>query len=213
MEGTLFANSLALMLGRIVMTLDCTYLLNKRHLNDAMKDGLALRRYPMTHTSTESHDVDTNRLTFDDIIVYDLINDSSHESQQQSLPQMKSIAIISYGNGVWTALEVLQDLIDNGHTSITTHANEGNESMPGVGFNVTIIDCPYLTSPPLQLIEFIQRKQFDGIVFADICKEGNFMPLGNFALQLHNRGALSNVSLLLITYLLSRLYLVRIRHA
>ncbi len=75
--------------GRVVMSVDSTDLLNRRHLGE--KDDFFLRRYPAD--SEED-------LGFDDIIIYDSTVTSSNGSGKGK----KHICIESNGNGVPTRL-------------------------------------------------------------------------------------------------------------
>jgi 2-oxoisovalerate dehydrogenase E1 component len=119
--------------GRVVMFVDCTNLLNLRHLYG--KDRGWERRYP-----AES-----------EMIGFDFIRRYGTEGTS---------AIVTYGNGVVTALHARQDLVKLGLL-----ANE--ESLD-------IIECPCISDIPDGLREILNR--YEMVLFADICKEG---PGGN----------------------------------
>jgi len=113
--------------GRIVMMVDSTALLNQRHLFD--KDDNWRRPYP----------ADPNEImTFDEIRTYG---------------EGTNLAIVSYGNGVPTALIAQRQL-------------ESEHGMQGV----TVIDAPYLSAVPGDLAALLPK--FDAVVFADVCKFG-----------------------------------------
>lgn len=123
--------------GRIVMVVDCTHLLNLRHVHD--RDRQWELPYP-----TDPNEV----LSFDQIRCYKADEKSDKKASQ---------AIVTYGNGVITALQTRKDLVDDG--LITT---EGD---------LDVIDCPYLSGVPSELEEVLSSYQ-GGVLFADICKEG-----------------------------------------
>ena len=79
------------------------------------------------------------------------------------------LAIVSYGNGVPTALQAKNRLAEE-------HK-----------LNATVIDSPYLSSVPEGLRNALQS--FDAVVFADVCKQGG-NPLSSFVTQLHSEGYL-----------------------
>jgi 2-oxoisovalerate dehydrogenase E1 component len=142
--------------GRIIMSVDSTDLLNRRHLmDDGTKDDLMLSYYPQ----------DLNdEMTFDDVVVYKNKNIDDNNNNK------KKLAIISYGNGVPTSLLAMKSLDMD---------------------NIIVIDCPYLSSPPLQLQNMIQSGEIGAVLFADVCKEGFGMPLGGMAITMQNNGVLA----------------------
>lgn len=121
--------------GRVVMSVDCTNLLNKRHLHG--KDRGWERAYPAL---ADEHYAPT-MMTFDDIRRYGTTG---------------KLAVVTYGNGVVTALEARKMLAES---SAIASQDE-----------IDILDCPYLSGVPEGLKEVIG--QYDKILFADICKEG-----------------------------------------
>jgi|EP00945_MAST-04E_sp_MAST-4E-sp1_P002826 2-oxoisovalerate dehydrogenase E1 component len=118
--------------GRVVMTVDSTDILNRRHVFD--RDNRWMTKYP-----TELDNV----LDFDTVILH---GDSKDKEE-------KDLAIVTYGNGVPTAMLAQQEL-------------EGKNAFE----NVTVVDCPTLSAVPSQLKEILP--QFRSVVFADVCKLG-----------------------------------------
>ena len=128
--------------GRIVMTVDSTHLLNLRHCLDG--DDSWRQPYP------KSGEI----MDFTQVVKYG---------------ESKTMAIVSYGNGVVTALRA-GELLQKNHA-----------------LAVTVIDSPYLSSPSTGLITAL--KDFDSVVFADVCKMGQ-NPLSGILTQLQALGAL-----------------------
>lgn len=113
--------------GRLVMLVDSTDLLNRRHLFG--KDDKWMTPYPA--------DPD-EMMTFDEVRTYG---------------EGTKLAIVSYGNGVPTALIAQRRLQEE-------HEMQG----------VTVIDAPYLSAVPGGLAALLPS--FDAVVFADVCKFG-----------------------------------------
>jgi hypothetical protein len=129
-----FRNALAqAKAGRVVISVDNTNLLNLRHLHG--KDRGWERPYP------DAKDNETSMMSFHDVVRYGSTG---------------KVAIVTYGNGVVTALQARRALLDK--NAISSEAD------------VDIIDSPCLSMVPDGLKEALQ--QYEGIVFADICKEG-----------------------------------------
>jgi 2-oxoisovalerate dehydrogenase E1 component len=122
---------------RIVMTVDCTNLLNLRHLYDKL-DRKWERYYPELK---DGDDATTSCMNFDEV--------RRHGTQGKW-------AIVTYGNGVVTSLQARKSLLDR---KIISHEEE-----------LDVIDCPYLSAVPKGLSEI--SLHYQGILFADICKEG-----------------------------------------
>lgn len=106
------------------MSIDCTNLLNLRHLHG--KDRGWERPYPTKNACGDS-------------ISFDIVRRYGTQG---------SSAIVTYGNGVVTALQARQYIVEK----------------------ATIIDCPYPSVTPRGLKDVM--KQYCGVFFADICKEG-----------------------------------------
>jgi hypothetical protein len=115
--------------GRVSMFVDCTHLLNLRHLHG--KDRGWERSYPAKN----------------DLIGFDFVRRFGTEG---------SFAIMTYGNGVVTALQARKLLVETGVLATES--------------SLDIIDCPYLSGVPDGLRSVIG--QYEGVLFADICKEG-----------------------------------------
>lgn len=130
--------------GRVVMSVDSTDLLNRRHLFE--KDNAWMTAYP-----SDAGDV----LSFDDVTLYG---------------EGSELLIVSYGNGVPTALRAKRRLEEQ-------HGFTG----------ITVVDSPYLSGVPEGLVDIMPR--FNTVVFADVCKFGQHPQAGQIV-QLQNRGLL-----------------------
>eukprot|EP00759_Apiculatamorpha_spiralis_P027230 PhF_6_TR30148/c0_g1_i1/m.44134/K11381/bkdA; 2-oxoisovalerate dehydrogenase E1 component len=117
--------------GRMVMSVDCTALLNVRDWE---------QEYPSVTGNAED-----DYLPFDDVVVYPSSTSAS------SLPR---VAIITYGNGVLTSLDVAK-------------------SQQGSEWAIDVIDCPLLSDVPTGLAKALESGRYEYVLFADICKEGN----------------------------------------
>lgn len=104
--------------GRIVMLVDCTNLLNLRHVHG--KD----RGWEFPYPSTQDEMID-----FDQVYVYRGGTEKSHTPNVSA-----NTAVISYGNGVVTCLQAYKNLVDL--------------QVIGPEAEVDIIDCPYLSAVP-----------------------------------------------------------------
>ncbi len=150
--------------GRVVMSVDSTDLLNRRHLYE--KDEIMLTMYP---------EKSADDLTFDDIIIYH----KSEHADDKKASKKKRVAIVSYGNGVPTSLAAMDELI-------TKHGVSADE--------IITVDCPYISGPPQQLKDLLAGKlkslKVSHVVFADVCKDGPGMPFASMAVKLQNEGVL-----------------------
>jgi len=124
--------------GRVCMSVDSTALLNERHLHE--KDDGWLWSYPERDAEID----------FDFVRV--------HRAGGR-------VAIVTYGNGVRTALRAARSL-----------------DVP-----VDVVDSPYLSSVSRGLREAVA--EYEAVVFADVCKQGQG-PLASHATHLHSEGAL-----------------------
>ena len=150
--------------GRIVMSVDCTDLLNRRHFDPlGAKDSLYLTDYP-----ENPHD----ERCFDEVTVHTHVVNVNRKSEAPA------IAIVTYGNGVPTATNAVIEMLKMSSTEKQFSS-------------ISIIDSPYLSNPPQQLIDLLQSKRFDAVLFADICKEGPGMPFAGIAASLQKKGSLS----------------------
>jgi len=152
--------------GRVVMSVDCTDLLTKKHLIDADKDGHFLTPYPHLND-------DNGELAFDECVFlhHHHLNKGKAEDEAPY-----SAAIVTYGTGVQVSL-------------LARAALEKRDSTQ----RILIIECAYLSSPPKRLLKVFQHslKAQARILFADICKEGpSGAPLASMATALHSTNAL-----------------------
>lgn len=179
--------------GRVCMSVDCTDLLNRRHLYPELMDGLFLSTYPAAETAADisssshtdsthhnSHDSSGLEMCFDDVVLY---HPNSSKARCGSVAREKvdftkiSLVIVSYGNGLPTSLITMNNLVEKGEV----RAEE-----------VLVVDSPYLTAPPKQLQVLLKElaPNAPAVVFADICKEGPAMPFAAFVVKLQNAGLL-----------------------
>ena len=143
------------------MSVDCTDLLNRRHFDPVdLKDSLYLTDYPEDENDERS---------FDEITIY------THAVNKKS--KGRSVAIVTYGNGVPTATQAVMNILADSHVKDLS--------------SLSVIDCPYLTAPPKELCSALASKQFDLVLFADVCKEGPGMPLAGMGAILQRSGDLS----------------------
>jgi 2-oxoisovalerate dehydrogenase E1 component len=160
--------------GRVVMSVDSTDLLNRRHLDASARDDGWIAKYPGSE----------EELTFDHVIVYSSeLNGKGNQDTNYSTDV--ALAIVTYGNGVPSALLAARHLSEQPSIS--------------QGGSVVVIDAPYLSAIPAGLRNFIINNsgsfgKVRNILFADVCKEGPGMPLGAHATTLHSEGALDHCS-------------------
>ena len=100
--------------------------------------------FPYPVQTGDPHD---DLLEFDTVHRYSAANASGNKA---------NTAVISYGNGVVTSLQARHRLVERG--------------VLGGPSQLDVIDCPYLSDVPDSLEEIL--KDYDQVVFADICKEG-----------------------------------------
>lgn len=201
--------------GRVVLCVDSTHLLTRRHLSEEERDKKWLTYYP----STSEGD-----LAFDDVIVYqqsqegtaedgphghndhkntvngrqldrksDLDNSNEDRAHMECTAAVRymstTVAVVTYGNGVPTSLLAL---------SSHFRSTEGLEvaSKGAVSKEVyAVVDCPCLSQLPAQLEEFIRSApSLHSVVFADVCKL-HTAPLSTYAVQLQNKGIFTKSSL------------------
>lgn len=145
--------------GRIVMVVDSTNLLNLRNVHTAVDGAWSFPIAPIEL----AYDID-------DVFVYP----PGHDQHVDGLPVVddKHLAIVTYGNGVVTALQARRSM------------ETDNPSLQG---KITVIDTPCLSQVPQSLPAFLQDYRY--VVFADVCKQGQ-NPYGNFVTTLQARGQL-----------------------
>jgi len=119
--------------GRVVMLVDSTDLLNRRHLFD--KDGAWMRPYPRDRGDVRA---------YDEVTLHG---------------EGEALLIVSYGNGVPTALRARRRL-------------EEEHGVTGV----VVADAPLLSDVPEELAALLPR--FGAVVFADVCKLGQHPQAG-----------------------------------
>ena len=137
--------------GRVVMSVDCTHLLNMRHLYQP-GDEEWMFPYP-------AHD---EIMSFDEVRVHSFLRtyhqDLNHTACNRNSLQVRTygdgsdVGIVTYGTGVLDALQVQQTLQEE------------------FGLDVTVVDSPYLSGVSTGLTDVL--KNFNRVLFADICKEG-----------------------------------------
>lgn len=156
------------------MVVDSTALLNERHLIDADADNRWMLPYP---------EDPNDELPFDSVIVYDV--GAEYFGKEQLSASAKKVALVTYGNGVRTALQYAH-----------TQAREAKQQKQQPHMLVTVIDSPCISQTPAQLRAFLNKcrisrhqphpphvaarvaavltpcRRFDAVVFADVCKQG-----------------------------------------
>jgi len=135
--------------GRVVMLVDSTDLLNKRHLFD--KDDAWMRSYP-----TDPSDM----FAFDEVSAY---GDKTGGE----------LLIVTYGNGVPTALRARKALLEEHNIA-----------------SICVLDSPCLSALPQGLVDKIST--YKAVVFADVCKLGQH-PHAGIIVQLQEKGLLPNM--------------------
>ena len=196
--------------GRVVMCVDSTDLLNRRHLSESAKDGQWLTLYPPG---------DQEELAFGDIIAYRRperpiegagggagggrgagggdagVRENSKQGEVDTLDLESSstVVIVTYGNGVPTSLSAVDSFYQQ-RRALTLPVGDatGGHEIPAVNRAevITVIDCPCLSQLPAQLEAFLQHShspRLHSVIFADVCKI-NAAPLSAFAVQLQNKG-------------------------
>lgn len=153
--------------GRVVMSVDSTDLLNKRHVHDEDKDEMMLRPF-----DDDRKDQLQQTYGFNQIIVYE---DNNKQKEQQ---KKKQLVIVSYGNGILTALQSRKEL---------------QQQYPDL--NVTIIDSPCLSQTPSQLKAYFddKKEKVDYLLLADVCKHAPGMPMAMRLLDLQQGKHLQHV--------------------
>lgn len=163
--------------GRVVMSVDSTDLLNRRHLVEANKDEFFLHSFP-ENPATATSSTETAEYNFDQIVIYDQKPVAVEQQQKQQQQKRRHVVLVTYGNGVPTSIlagRQLQEADPNTH--------------------VTVLETPCLSQTPQQLVEYFQQQQNVAsteqeriVVFADVCKYNPGMPLALRALELQDRG-------------------------
>jgi len=170
--------------GRVVMVVDSTELLNARHIDVAAKDDALLTPYPPV----------------EEILPFDGVR--LHSSLVSSEGRWK-LGIVTYGNGVVTALRARNTLV---RTKASVEEKTDTVSSRGIfaswgskptqpstravtAEDIVVIDTPCIsaTAPGDALKAAVQR--CDALLFADVCKEGQG-PLAHTISALQREGML-----------------------
>lgn len=158
---------LAAQAGRIVMIVDSTDLLNKRHIGE--KDSGMLAPYPLKEGK------DSDILGFDAIIrhPHGLLDNNtennaatttgSTDNQPYKDDEIDDVTIVTYGTGVIIARQTQMKLVNE-------------------GYKVGILEIPCISETPSYLNDYIKLKS-KTILFADPCKRKQ-APLLNFIVDL-----------------------------
>lgn len=144
--------------GRMVMSVDSTNLLNKRHLHQG--DDVWRRTYPAEGEEMHMHTV----------VKYTMPGTEEAANEAGEGRKEEKVLIVSYGNGVATCLEAGQELQD-------------------AGIEATVVDTPLISEVPHGLRHILSSRDFDRVVFADVCKQGQH-PYAGFICQLQSEGYL-----------------------
>ena len=161
--------------GRVVMSVDSTDLLYKRHLFEEEKDEAWNTLYP---DESNNNVPSENFMSFDDIVIY-----CQHENMATLKQKKLKLVVVTYGNGVYTALRSMNTLIGNYGDKISAE-------------EIAVIDCPYLSNIPKQLEGLLTTDacHVENVIFADVCKEGAGMPLSTFACKLQENESFASRS-------------------
>ena len=152
--------------GRIVMTVDCTALLNQRHLH--YKDRGWETVYPELVPSSEKEEEDAcTSLSSLDYLGFDEIRRYGTRGKYVT---------VAYGNGVVTALQSRRTMVESGILV-------SEEDMD-------VIDCPLLSAVPDGLRQVLP--QYERALFADITKRGPCCVLSNHITTLQEESTLPN---------------------
>lgn len=164
--------------GRVCMSVDCTELLNRRHLYPDRMDGFFLSSFPASEVGGPEQE-----MGFDDVVLY-RPNSTSRAGcgavlKSDILMAKIKLVVVSYGNGLPTSLIAVNNLVASGAFAMD---------------EVLVVDSPYLSKPPKQLELLLQELKTANpsaaLVLADICKNGPAMPFSSFAVKLQNEGLL-----------------------
>ena len=178
--------------GRIVVVVDCTKLLAAKDMHESEKDRAWMFPYPPPESLGDCDDVGdgprptTPMMSFDEVIRYGCGRDGKPFSREaigsqfpvgarnQSSSSKQRIAIVTYGNGVVTALQARRGLVE--------------QRLLETEDDLDVIDCPYLSAVPKGLERLLAASRnddvggvspghsldhrYEHVLFADICKEG-----------------------------------------
>jgi hypothetical protein len=97
--------------------------------------------------------------------------------------QIVKVAIVTYGNGVRTALRYAHGATKAARDAVEAKGSEGQSRV-----NLSVIDTPCLSQTPEGLRE--RLVEYDAVIFADVCKAGSQFPLAGMAADLQSTGHL-----------------------
>lgn len=151
--------------GRVVMLVDSTDLLNRRHLDVAAKDEGWMSHYPAL-TDVVNSDNTQDMFTFETIVKYKLNVCKVVSNEEGPAGWMREelssaeqcgkhqLIVVTYGNGLPLALQALQ------------------ASKEFLNVDLVVVDCPNLTpnNEPEALKALVSNA--DSVLFADVCKQG-----------------------------------------
>jgi pyruvate/2-oxoglutarate/acetoin dehydrogenase E1 component len=158
--------------GRVIMLVDSTNLLNLRNLHDDT-DGLWSFRIDEVEPAYHPDDVHVYLPAVDRPVIHTATGlVGTPPASTSTSTSGRRVAIVSYGNGVVTALQARRLFASQ---------------QPELGAALTVIDTPCLSQLPAALPRLLQ--DFDAVLFADVCKQGQH-PLANFITQLQAQRAL-----------------------
>ena len=175
--------------GRVVMSVDCTDLLNMRHLREEDKDGYFLHEYPSLNGES-SHGEE--EMSFDEVDVHRLDEGTGKwyavrgdQAVAEQEPEAVDVVIVTYGNGIPTALRAAQTIMSRASEDKSKSKSKSKGEKNAT--RVAVVDSPYLSAAPAQLVSFLQAPLAAKakVVFADICKQ-RLGPLSAISVQLHN---------------------------
>ena len=155
------------------MVVDSTDLLNRRHLDNDMKDSRMLLPYPAL--PEDEADGLSSQLGFDAVLRHGHSELSPGDDAEEEEDEDKDeVTIVTYGNGVVAAVEAQRILAkDHGIT------------------RVGILEVPCISAMPPALGHGLTKHAHGGVVFADICKAPQ-APLNAFVVQLQDQGLLAH---------------------
>lgn len=206
--------------GRVVLSVDSTHLLTRRHLSEEERDKKWLTYYP---SSSEGD------LAFSDVIIYhqgetpeagvdgqrssddhndplQTVTDNGRRIDKKCKFNMcdEDFALIeekavAQHRSTTVAVVTYGNGVPTSLLALSSHFKsvEGTDNIPKVAKSkevFAVVDCPCLSQLPAQLEEFLRSApSLHSVVFADVCKLGT-APLSTYAVQLQNKGIFSKNS-------------------
>ena len=168
--------------GRVVMVVDSTDLLNRRHLDPAgAKDAACLVPYPRDKAS---------RLGFDAVLRHNHGlggGGGGGGGEEGAVEERDELTIVTYGTGLLAARAAQRAL------ATASGAPALNASPSPRGRRVGVLEVPCVSAVPTGLAAALDRLDSGAVLFADPCKL-NTAPLLHFAQQLKDAGALGKLT-------------------